>query len=81
MLPQIDNYTLSLIISGRMPELDWVSFSPADWDLLVRRAQAEGVASLLYWNLAQSGKISSFGYLTYPAWWHLPELRILRVVI
>jgi hypothetical protein len=57
MPPQIDNHTLSLIISDRMPELDWVSFSPADWDLLVRRAQAEGVAALLYWKLSQSGKI------------------------
>ena len=59
MLPQIDNRTLSLIISGRAQELDYDSFSPADWDLLVRRAQAEGVGPLVYWVLSRSGKLSS----------------------
>lgn len=59
MSPRIDNYSLSLIISDRMPELDWGSFSPADWDLLVRLAQAEGVGPLVYWALSRSGKISS----------------------
>jgi hypothetical protein len=59
MSPQIDNYTLSLIISERMPELDYDSFSPAEWDLLIHKAQAEGVGPLIYWELSRSGKISS----------------------
>src|SRR3990172_208262 len=59
MSPQIDNYTLSLIISGRTQELDFDSFSPAEWELLMHRAQAEGAAALLYWRLSQSGEIKS----------------------
>jgi hypothetical protein len=59
MRPHIDNSTLSLIISERMQELDWDSFSPADWDLLVAKAHAEGVAPLVYWSLSRSGKFSA----------------------
>jgi hypothetical protein len=54
---QIDNYTLSLILSGRAQELGFDSFSPADWDLLMHNAQAEGVAPLVHWELSRSEKI------------------------
>ena len=60
MSHQLDNHTLSLIISGRMPELEWDSFSHSEWDLLIQKAQSEGVAPLLYWTLSKSGKILSF---------------------
>jgi hypothetical protein len=56
---QIDNQTLSLIISERIGDLDLDSFSPTDWELLVRKAQTEGVAPLVYWVLSRSGKFSS----------------------
>ncbi len=59
MQPQIDNHTLSLIITDRMQELDLHSFSTADWDLLVSKAHAEGVAPFVYWTLSKSGKFSS----------------------
>ena len=55
----IDNHTLSLIISERMPALNFDSFSAAEWDLLVKQAQAEGVAPLVYWALSRAGRISS----------------------
>ncbi len=59
MQPQINNHTLSLIITDRMQELDLHSFSAADWNLLIGKAHAEGVAPLLYWTLSKSGKFSS----------------------
>lgn len=55
--PSLD--TLSLIISGRMPDLKGDSFSAADWDALTHRAHAEGVGPLLYWTLSRSGQFSS----------------------
>jgi hypothetical protein len=58
MQPRIDNFTLSLIISGRLQDVDWDSLSPEDWDLLVARAQAEGAGPLVYWTLSRSGKFS-----------------------
>ena len=58
MPPQIDNHTLSLIISERMDALDYDSFSPADWNVLVHKAQAEGVGPLVYRVLSKSGEIS-----------------------
>jgi hypothetical protein len=54
----VDNHLLGRILSGGDHDLDWDSFSPADWDRIVRLAQAEGVASLLYWKLTQSDKLS-----------------------
>ncbi len=59
MPPQINNHTLSLIITDRMQELDWRSFSTSDWDLLIYQAHAEGVAPLIYWTLSKSGNFSS----------------------
>jgi hypothetical protein len=56
-LPTLD--TLSLIISGRMPDLGGDSFSAADWDALARKAHSEGVGPLLYWTISGSGKFSS----------------------
>jgi hypothetical protein len=53
----IDNHTLSQLISDRVPSMDWDSFSPVDWTLLLHMAQREGVAPLLYWRLSKSGKI------------------------
>ena len=59
MQSQINNHTLSLIITDRMQELDLHSFSTADWDLLIAKAYTEGVAPLVYWTLSKSGKFSS----------------------
>jgi hypothetical protein len=59
MSPQIDNHTLSLILSERTQELDLDSFSTSDWDLFLRQVQAEGVGPLVYWSLSRSGKLSS----------------------
>ena len=59
MQSQINNHTLSLIITERMQELNWESFSTADWDQLISKAQAEGVAPLVYWVLSKSGNFSS----------------------
>jgi hypothetical protein len=59
MPPQIDNHTLSLIISGRAQALDFDSFSPIEWNLLAKKAQKEGVAPLIYWELSRSGKLSA----------------------
>ena len=53
----IDRSLLSLILSGRLPEPDWESFSAADWEALARLAQREEVAPLLYWSLSQSGRL------------------------
>jgi hypothetical protein len=58
MSPQIDRTTLSLIISDRMQPADLDSFSPDDWDFVVKMAQAEGVGPLLYWRLSRAGTIS-----------------------
>lgn len=58
---KMDRSTLSLLISERARELnqDPVGFSPAEWELLVQEAQAEGVAPLLYRALSRSGRIVS----------------------
>ncbi len=58
MPPQMDNHTLSHIISEGMQSLAWKSFSPTDWELLVRKARAEGFGPLLYWELSQSGEFT-----------------------
>jgi hypothetical protein len=55
----IDNRTLSLIISNRINEVVWDSFSDADWKLLTDKAQTEGVAPLVYWAFTQSGNFPS----------------------
>ena len=85
----MDNHTLSRIISDRMPGPDWDSFSAADWDFLVAKAHAEGVAPLLYWTFSRSGKFSSLPQavrnslrVLYSSTWmqnqkHLKELEIL----
>lgn len=57
MSPLIDIYTLARIISGRPPEPDYASLSAADWDMLMRSAQAQGVAPLLYWALSRSARL------------------------
>ena len=54
---QIDRSLLSLILSERLPDSDWDSFSAPDWDSIVRLAQAEGVGPLLYWRLSRSERI------------------------
>ena len=64
MPPRMDTQTLSLIISNRLTELNWDSFSATDWDLLANKAHAEGVAPLLYWMLSKSGKFSSLPHET-----------------
>jgi hypothetical protein len=53
----IDKHLLSRILSERLPDSDWDSFSPADWESIVHLARAEGVGPLLYWALSRSGRI------------------------
>jgi hypothetical protein len=59
MPQQIDRHTLSLILSERTGALDLDSFSPPDWELLLQRAQEEGVAPLAYRALSKSGMPAS----------------------
>lgn len=59
MPSHIDNNVLSQLISDRIGDVDWASFSPADWSLLLRAARREGVGPLLYWKLSNSGKFIS----------------------
>jgi len=57
----MDRSTLSRIISGRAGELNPHpdGFSPAEWEILAREAQTEGIAPLLYRALWRSGAIAS----------------------
>ena len=55
----LDNRMLSLLISGRLTEVDWNSFSHEEWNLLAYRAQMEGVAPLLYWTFFRAKLLSS----------------------
>ena len=59
MSPQIDRSTLGLILSERTEALDLDSFAPAHWELLLQKAQGEGVAPRVYWELSRSGKLSA----------------------
>ena len=61
ILPNTENYkkSLSLIISGHLDEVGWVSFSGSNWEALADAAQWEGVAPLVYWAFSQSGNFSS----------------------
>ena len=59
MAAQIDRTTLSLILSGRTAALDLDSFASDDWALLVKKAEAEGVAPLVYRELSSSGHLSA----------------------
>ncbi len=59
MLPQPDNQTLSLILSDQFQDLNWDSFSDADWEAFIHKAQAEGVAPLVYWAFSRSERLSS----------------------
>ena len=56
----MDQQTLSRIISGRLEDVVWESFSDADWKLLEYAAQREGVAPLVYWAFTRAEK---FAYL------------------
>ena len=55
----IDNHTLSLIVSDREQSVDWASFSTSDWNHFLSIAQKEGLGPLIYWTLSKSGKFSS----------------------
>lgn len=35
--------------------MPWADFAPTDWESLPTVAQAEGVASLMYWKLKERG--------------------------
>ncbi len=59
MPPRMDNHTLSLIVSERVPPFDWDSFSSSDWNTLIQMAHQEGMGPLLYWKLSRSGRFSS----------------------
>ena len=39
---------LCMLLSGQAAQIDWATFSPADWNLLPSIAQGEGAAPLLY---------------------------------
>ncbi len=54
----IDNHILSQLISDYPQAVDWASFSPEDWPLLLQAVHREGVGPLLYWMLSKSGKLS-----------------------
>ena len=56
---KIDNYTLSLIISGRIQSLNGDFFSAGKWGALANKAHSEGVGPLLYRVLSNSGNFSS----------------------
>jgi hypothetical protein len=89
MLPQPDNQTLSLILLDRLQELNWDSFSDANWDTLVHKAQLEGVAPLVYWAFSRSERLPSLPQsarnllrISYASTWmrnqrNLNELEIL----
>ena len=55
----IDNLTLSLLISGRLQEIDWKSFSETEWESLISKAQREGVAPLVYWTFSKARNLSN----------------------
>jgi len=55
---KINNQFLSLIISDRAQDINLDLISAAEWDLLSAKAQAEGVAPLLYWVLSKAEKLS-----------------------
>ena len=55
----MDTHTLSLLISGREKEISENTLATLDWDELARAAHVEGVGPLLYWQLSQSGRLSS----------------------
>lgn len=38
-------------LSERIDQVDWAAYTPKDWSVLARMAEAEGVAPLMYWNL------------------------------
>lgn len=67
-----DNRALELICTclGQIPvtrepfsasklPIEWESFSSVEWESLLIRAQAEGLAPLMYWVLSKSGKFPS----------------------
>jgi hypothetical protein len=56
---KVDNHTLSLIISGRLENINGDSFSTGEWGALAHKAQSEGVGPLLYSKLSNSGNFSS----------------------
>jgi hypothetical protein len=56
---QIDNRTLSLLITSRFSEVNLDSFSDEDWNLLINKMQSEGVAPLMYWAFSKAGRLSS----------------------
>ncbi len=39
--------------------VDWDSFSTVDWEQLIFKAQAQGLAPLIYWVLSRSGNFST----------------------
>lgn len=59
MSSQIDKRFLAQLISGPAPVIDLLSFSSADWALLLHTADREGVSPLLYWKLSKSAEFAS----------------------
>ncbi len=59
MPAHIDKRLLSRLISDPPRLVDWTFFSQADWTLLLREADREGVGPLLYWRFSKSGKLAS----------------------
>jgi hypothetical protein len=53
----MDNQTLAQIISVHEKDISEHSFSAQEWNVLARKAHAEGVGPLLYWRLSKSEQI------------------------
>jgi hypothetical protein len=51
----LDLNALSRLISGEIPDVNWNFPGAAEWEDLIARAQAEGVAPLLYWTISNAG--------------------------
>lgn len=46
--------SICLTLSDRMDQVDWASFTLADWALLRKMADTEGVAPLMHWTFKRS---------------------------
>ncbi|MBV6396442.1 MAG: hypothetical protein HFACDABA_02040 [Anaerolineales bacterium] len=53
-----DLRALSAIISGRLAQAGWESFTEEAWEALIAGSRRQGVAPLLYWVFSQSGNLA-----------------------
>ncbi len=64
---------LCRLLSGRGDEVDWASFSPADWARFARRAEAEGVAPLAYHFLSSTFNLQPSTFNSRPSTFNIPN--------